>query len=142
VTYIVSVIPWLFLLIAGREYGAAGAPNASYFQILGSLLKEGNESLAPIIGMVFSLGALMLYYLLYQSQLIPRWLSGWGVIAIILHLATCFLIMFHLQSGFSPINMVMNFPIFLQEMVMAAWLIAKGFEPAAMKRALSNAEPN
>src|SRR3990170_3818335 len=47
VTYIAMVITWLFLLIAGREYVAAGAPDASYFQTLGSLLKEGNDSIAP-----------------------------------------------------------------------------------------------
>ncbi len=107
-TYIASIIPWVFLLIVGREYVAAGAPDASYFQTLGSLLKEGNESLSPIIGIVFSLGALMLYYLLYRSKLVPRWISGWGVVAIVLHLATCFLIIFQLQTAFSPINMVMK----------------------------------
>ncbi len=132
VTYIASVLAWLFLLIVGREYAAAGAPGASYFQPLGSLLKEGNELLAPITGIVFSLGALMLYYLLYQSKLIPRWISGWGVLAITMHLATCFLIMFRLQSAFSTINMVMNAPIFLQEMVMAVWLIVKGFNSSAI----------
>ncbi len=131
-TYIASVIPWLFLVIVGREYAAAGAPDASYFQILGSLLKEGNELLAPIIGIVFSLGALMFYYLLYRSKLIPRWISGWGVFAIVLHLATCFLIIFQLQTAFSPVNMVMNLPIALQEMVMAVWLIAKGFNRVAI----------
>jgi hypothetical protein len=132
VTYIASVILWLFLLIAGREYVTAGTTDASFFQTLGSLLKEGNDSIAPITGIVFSLGALMLYYLLYQSKLIPRWISGWGVIAIAMHLATCFLIMFRLQSGFSTINMVMNAPIFFQEMVMAVWLIVKGFNPTAV----------
>ena len=131
-TYIASVIPWLFLLIVGREYAAAGAPDASYFQVLGSVLKEGKDSITPILVIVFSLGALMLYYLLYRSKLIPRWISGWGVIAILLHLPTGFLIMFQLDTAFSPVNMAMNLPIGLQEMVMAVWLIAKGFSPSAI----------
>ena len=132
VTSIAVVITWLFLSIVGREYVAAGAPDASYFQALGSLLKEGNDSLAPIMGIVFSLGALMLYYLLYQAKLIPRWISGWGVFAILLHLASSFLIMFHLQRAFSTSNLVMNSQIFLQEMVMAVWLIVKGFNQSAL----------
>jgi hypothetical protein len=131
-TYIASVIPWLFLLIVGREYAAAGAPDASYFQVLGSVLKEGKDSITPILVIIFSLGALMLYYLLYRSKLIPRWISGWGVIAILLHLPTGFLIMFQLDTAFSPVNMAMNLPIGLQEMVMAVWLIAKGFSPSAI----------
>jgi len=131
-TYIALVIPWLFLLIVGREYAASGAPDASYFQVLGSVLKEGKDSITPILVIVFSLGALMLYYLLYRSKLIPRWISGWGVIAILLHLPTGFLIMFQLDNAFSPVNMAMNLPIGLQEMVMAVWLIAKGFSPSAI----------
>jgi hypothetical protein len=132
VTYIAMVITWLFLIIASRGYTAAGAPEASYFQTLGSLFKEGNDSITPILGIVFSLGALMLYTVFYRSKLIPRWISGWGFFAIIMHLTTCFLIMFQLQSPFSTINLVMNFPIFLQEMVMAVWLIAKGFNTSAI----------
>jgi len=142
VTYIAMVITWLFLLIVGREYGAAGALDTSYLQTLGSLLKEGNDSLSPIVGIVFSLGALMLYYVLYQSKLIPRWISGWGVFAIVFHLITSFLIIFHLQSAFSTINLVMNFPIFLQEMVMAVWLIVKGFNPSAIAAEYADAEVN
>jgi hypothetical protein len=130
--YIVSIVPWLFLLIVGREYAAAGAPAGSYFQTLGSMLQEGNDSISSIIGIVFGLGALMIYDLLFQSRLIPRWISVWGFIAIILNLATSFLMLFGLQSGFSTANMVMNAPIFFQEMVMAVWLIVKGFNPAAI----------
>jgi hypothetical protein len=132
VVYIAAVITWLFLSIVGREYGAAGAPDASYLQVLGSVLKEGHDSITPVLVIVFSLGALMLYYLLYRSQLIPRWISGWGVIAILLHLATGFLIIFQLQTAFSPVNMAMNLPIGLQEMVMAVWLIVRGFNPSAV----------
>ncbi len=110
----------------------AGAPGAPYFQTLGALFLKGNDSISTISVIVFSLGALMLYYLFYQSKLIPRWISVWGFIAITLHLATGFLIIFQLMSPFSTIDLVMNFPIFLQEMVMAVWLIVKGFNPAAI----------
>jgi hypothetical protein len=133
VTYIAMVITWLFLLILSQEYVKAGAPDASYFQTLGTLLLKGNELISTVLIIVFSLGALMLYYLFYRSKLIPRWISVWGFIAILLHLVTGFLILFHLMSPFSTINTIMNLPIFLQEMVMAVWLIVKGFDSPAVK---------
>jgi hypothetical protein len=123
---------WLLLVVLGIAYTAAGASAAPYFQTLAALLRDGGDSISTIMTIVFCLGALMLYYLLYQSQLVPRWISIWGIIAILLNLATGFLMMFKLMTGFSTINMVMNFPIFLQEMVMAVWLIVKGFNPAAI----------
>jgi hypothetical protein len=132
VTYIGLVITWLFLVILSREYTAAGAPDVSSFQTLGAVFLKGGDSISSITGIVFGLGALMLYYVFYQSKLVPAWISIWGFIAIILNLTTCILIMFHLQSPFSTINYVMNFPIFLQEMVMAVWLIVKGFNPSAI----------
>jgi hypothetical protein len=123
---------WLTLIAVGREYLAGGASDATYLQTIGAVVQGGGDAINPISTIVFGLGALMLYTILYQSQLVPRWISIWGFIAILLNLATAFLMMFHLMSAFSPINMVMNFPIFLQEMVMAVWFIAKGFSPAAL----------
>ena len=129
VTDIALVICWLFLMVLSREYVAAGATADSYFQTLGALLRDGHESINTILIIVFSLGALMLYSMFYQSRLIPRWISVWGFVAILLHLTTGFLIMFYLMSAFSTINMVVNLPIGLQEMVMAVWLVLKGFNP-------------
>ena len=132
VIYIVMVITWLFLVIVSREYLKAGTPDASQFQTLGTVLLNGNNAIGTILGIVFSLGALMLYYVFWRSKLIPRWISGWGFFAIILHLSTNFFIMFYVTSSASTVTTVMNLPIGLQEMVMAVWLIVKGFNPAVI----------
>jgi len=129
-TSIVIAISWLLLLPLSQEYIKAGALNASHFQTLGTLLLGVANLPMPVF--VFSLGALIFYFLLYQSNLIPRWLSVWGLIAIIMHLATGFLVIFGLQTAFDTSNSIMNFPIFLQEMVLAVWLIVKGFNLSAI----------
>jgi len=94
-----------------------------YFQTLGTLLLAMHDwTLLLGIMIVFSLTALILNYLLYQSGLIPRWLSGWGLIGAILLLAAGLLEVF----GFNPTE-ILSLPIALQEMVFAVWLIVKGF---------------
>jgi hypothetical protein len=50
-----------------------------------------------------------------------------------MHFSTAFLLLFHLVSpGMSLILFVINFPILIQELVMAIWLIVKGFNPVAI----------
>ena len=61
VTTIAMVIGWLFLTVLSQEYIIAGAPDASYFQTLGTLLLNGNDSISTISQIVFRLGALMFY---------------------------------------------------------------------------------
>ncbi len=128
VTYLATATSMFLLIPLSQAYGQAGAPAAGYFQTLGVLLKGVSQ--LPMTVFVFSLGALILYYLLFQTRLIPRWISAWGFIAILLHFVTGLLIIFGLQDAFSTWNSVMNLPIFLQEMVMAGWLIGKGFAPS------------
>ena len=134
VTSIALVISRLLLIPLSQEFVKAGAPNASYFQTLGALLLQGHDySINPISIIVFSLDALMLYYVFYQSKLIPRWISVWGFIAILMHISCAFLIWFRLVSpGISLTLFVINFPILIQEMVMAVWLIVKGFNQSAI----------
>jgi hypothetical protein len=132
VTYIGMATCWLALVLLGQEYVQAGAPEGSYFQTMGTLVLGAQDSISTLLIIIFSLDALMLYAVLYPSKLIPRWISGWGFVAILLHLSTAFLILFGLADINSSIVSMMNLPIFLQEMVMAAWLIIKGFNPSAI----------
>ncbi|MEM7738334.1 MAG: DUF4386 family protein, partial [Deinococcota bacterium] len=74
--------------------------------------------------------ALIFYSLLFQTKLVPRWLSGWGLIAISLHVMAGVLSMFAVIAEFSTVHNIMNLPIFLQEMVLAVWLIVRGFNPS------------
>ena len=73
---------------------------------------------------IFILGALIFYYLLYQSKLIPRFISVWGVIAVIMLLVGNLLDI----MGISLAMLIFLFlPIMLNEVFLAIWLIAKGF---------------
>jgi len=131
VTYIGVVISWLLLLTLSREYVQAGAPDASYYQILGTLVKAAGAWIDPVLVIVFSISALILNYVFYRSKLIPRWLSGLGLFGATLHLAEGVLAMF----GFPDISVLgipLFLPIALQEMVYAVWLIVKGFNPSAI----------
>jgi Domain of unknown function (DUF4386) len=139
VTYIAVTVGWMLLLPVSQAYVQAGAPDASTFQALGTLLRKEAEISSTMTAIVFPLGAMMFYSVLYQSNLIPRWISVWGLIGVTLHLvATGVGGLFTLTSGLLPIQDIVAVPILVQEMVMAGWLIVKGFNPSAIaSRSLS-----
>lgn len=127
VIIIIGAIGALLLLTLSREY-AAGASDTSYFQASGTLLKAVRDwtlLLGPMI--VFSLNNLILNYMFYQSRLVPQWLSIWGLIGAPLILAAALLVMFGRTTQTSPIVILLALPVALFEMVLAVWLIVKGF---------------
>lgn len=132
VGYIIVVIILLSLLTLSQEFVKAGAPDASYFQGLGTLLLAGREW-AGLVGITlpFSLGALMFYYLWYRSKLIPRFISVWGLIGATLTLASVPLGMFA-YGRFPTISLFLEMPLAVNEMFLAVWLIVKGFNSSAI----------
>ena len=75
---------------------------------------------------VFGISALILYGLLYQSELVPRWLSIWGFIGGVLIVVAGIRGLYG-HSPSSTLSVILTIPIGLQEMVLAVWLIVKGF---------------
>jgi hypothetical protein len=127
--YLVVVIGLLSLLTLGQEYVKAGAPETSFFQASGSMLLAMREWAGQLGVIAFTLGGLMYYSIFYQSKLIPRWLSGWGFLGVALSLASALLSMFGQIIPLSPVSVLLNLPIGVKEMVLAVWLIVKGFNP-------------
>ena len=123
-TYILMAVSWLLLIAVSRE--AADAVDASQFQALGAVLLKANDMINPVLEIVFSLGAVMFYALFYQTRLIPRWLSGWGIVGAIVYLAGGVLALFGTNLEF------LLALLGVQEMVMALWLIIKGFNPSTL----------
>lgn len=120
----------MFLLLSVSElHGQAGS------DLQASLLVASGEWLQMIGGIVFSVGTLMIFILFFQTRLIPRWLSGWGVLGAVLYFTA------KIVSMFSPLHIApliesgigqLMIPTAMQEMVFAIWLITKGFEHSTL----------
>ena len=128
--YMIGFVCLLSLLTLGQQFTSVGAADRATLQAIGNLLVSVHGHAALLAVFAFCVGAFMYYYLLFQSRLIPRWLSGFGIVAIILMMTACVLSLFSGNRITSYIPLV--FPIFLQEMVLAVWLIVKGFNPSVV----------
>jgi hypothetical protein len=125
VFYLVAVICLLSLVTLSQQFISAGAAERSSFLPVGNLLLNLREH-ATLLGVFsFNVGAFMYYYLFFQSRLVPRWLSGWGIIAVVLMMVACVLALLsdHAITGYTYLVL----PIALQEIVLAVWLIVRGF---------------
>jgi hypothetical protein len=130
--YMSIVVSWLLLLPLSRVY-QGGTADAANFQALAGTLLEAPE-LGAVLMVVFSLGGFMLYALLYQSRLVPRWLSVWGLLAILMNFGAGLLVMFGVFSPISEASTFLQVPIFFQELILAIWLIVKGFNPKVVTK--------
>jgi len=71
ILFIFMVINSLSQISLSQEYLNSGAGEVSYFQTLGNSIQAQNAWATLIYIIVFTLGALMFYYLLYKSKIIP-----------------------------------------------------------------------
>ena len=136
--YVVAVVSLLSVLTLSQQDSTDPTDHAS-IQAVGDALLSMREH-ATLAGVfAFSLGAAMYYVLFYQSRLVPRWLSGWGIVAVIVMMTACLLALF----SDTPITgyTLLVLPIAVQEMVLAVWLLVKGFSPSALQSRASSEDP-
>jgi hypothetical protein len=115
----------LFVLSLSQDYGD-GATAAA--QPLGDTLlamRDWTYLLGSLV--VFGVTALILNSLLYRSRFVPVWLSIWGLLGGALVIVAGLLQVYGTElSGVS--EGLFAAPIGIQEMVLAVWLIIKGFD--------------
>ena len=135
VLVLIGTLGLLSLLVLSQEFVKAGFADPSSFQTIGiTLLAVRHWTLDGTVLMAFCVGALLYYWVLYQSEIIPRWLSGWGILGAALSLAVSLYSLFKPSFVVSWVHTLLNAPIAFQEMVFAVWLIVKGFNPSTVVR--------
>ncbi len=132
ITYVIFITFWLLLITVSREYADAAPSEAASLLSLGTVLKDGSDRVGQITPIVFTIGAMMFYTMLYRTRLVPRWLSGWGIIGDIPYFVAPLLVLFDVIEVNSSSATLLQMPLALQEMVLALWLIIKGFNTTAL----------
>jgi len=120
----------LSLIPLSQEYLTAGSPLNSYFDSIGTVALSARDWASQIQVVFFSISALIFYYVMFQTKILPRWLSVWGFFAVASLIAANVLPIPDLTEGFNPTQLLF-LPIFLSEILIAIWMIFKGFNPAA-----------
>jgi hypothetical protein len=134
VLFVITEINELSLINVSEGYLNRGEVDASYFQNLGSSIRAENMWVFLMYVLIFTLGAMMFYAVLYKSRLVPRFISAWGFLAAALLLIGTMLVMVELNTGAleNVWELITAVPIAVNEMVLALWLIIKGFrQPGA-----------
>jgi hypothetical protein len=134
--YFLSALGFLNLVALGNEYIATGADSAA-LQSMGNVLYQFQVRLAPVGPIFYLIGAMCLYVSFYRTRLIPRWLTVWGLIAVVFYMASTLLKFFHMDTG---IGFYLEMVMAPQEMVMAVWLIVKGFNSSALAALFAKTE--
>jgi len=130
---ILKTVGDITLLALSGEFIRAGSPATSYFQGAGEIIRTASDWMINGPALIcFAIGASMYYIVFYHHRLLPRWLSGWGLVSLALAIIASVLVMTRIIPAFGTIQVVANLSILVQEMVFAVWLIAKGVNPTAV----------
>lgn len=123
----------LLLLWLSQNYVEAGQLDSSYFIRVGELLRTGRDIMNHI-GMVlpWCSGGLILYYCMFKLELVPKWLSIWGIASSALSILATLMLMLGFIKIISAPYMLMNVPTGLHELSLATFLIVKGFNPSKL----------
>lgn len=129
----VGVISVLSLLTLSREFVAAAAPDIASFQASGTVLKAIHDW-TFLLGPNFMLGinTMMYSYIFYKSKLVPGFISILGMTGATLVFICALLVMFGVIQQISVWGALLALPVAANEMILAVWLIVKGFNESAL----------
>ena len=131
--YLIGALGTLLVVSLAHQVGAVGADAAAATAAgsWGQVLLDLRDRCSQIGILAFYVGGTLYYLAFLRHRLVPRWLSVWGLASTALGFTTAVLVFCGAIGLFSPLQVASNLPIFLNEIVLAIWLLAVGFtEPA------------
>lgn len=120
---LVSGIFLLALLALAKEYVQTALPGKLALATTGTYLLKVRGYTKVLMLLVFCLNAPVFYYLLFRSKLVPRFISIWGMVGVILLFAEITSNIFGHTLG----GILIMLPMGLNEIFLGLWLIIKGF---------------
>jgi hypothetical protein len=122
--YAIIQLGLLALIPLSAEFVAAGAPADSFYQTLGNFLYNGVYHQSMTIHMWFyCVGGLLWYYLFYRSNYIPRAISLFGLLAVLLG----FVAVVGQLLGYE-VPILLSIPLLPFELAIGAWLLFIGIK--------------
>jgi len=112
----------LSALSLSQTYTEANGADSELFQILRGVVASTRNWAHYITLIVGGVSVFVLYSILYRFSLVPRVLAGFGLLAALLQLSAVTMPIF----GYS-IVLLMIMPLALSHLILALWLIVKGF---------------
>lgn len=128
----IGVVSMLSLLAVSQSV-TAGASDSSSAKTIGETLKSV-YGWTFLLGPNFILGinTLLYSYVFYRTQLVPKGLAIFGLIGAVMIFVAGLLQMFGVVVQLSVGHLIMSAPIAVYEMVLAGWLIVKGYDSSRM----------
>ncbi len=116
----------LIQIPVGIEYLNAGSSDTSYVHALSAVLTQANLYAYEFAMITVGVAGLILSFMFYRTQLVPRFLAIWGLIGYAILLLGSVLQVLGLN-----LNSIHAIPGGLWELFIGVWLIAKGFSTSS-----------
>jgi hypothetical protein len=124
----VGVVGLLMIVPLAQISLDAGQASVGWAQAMGQFLVQWNAIAYQIAQMSLGFGCLFLFALLFRINLIPRFLSIWGLIGYAILMTGALAEIFGIHIG-----LVLSLPGGLFEVALGLWLLIKGFGALAYK---------
>jgi hypothetical protein len=98
-----------------QQAASATAPRSPYFPATGALLRALRDQATLAAVLAFYTGACMSYWIFFRTGLVPRWLSGWGLVGVIPGFTAAILVLFRVTGYMSAPQVLLNIPIGVNE---------------------------
>ena len=122
----------LSLIALGRTCLAAGAADAASFRASAEVALAQQCWAARLAALAYLVATPILTVLRYRSQLVPRFISVWGVVALVLLPTGLAIGVGDPTRGGLQARRLLVIPIILRELLFATWLLVRGFGPSAV----------
>ncbi len=128
---VIALVGPFVLIDLSEAYLSGALANSESLYSIGATIESVSDWSFTFSITIFGLGAPMFYWMLYKSRLVPRFLSLWGLLGAIWMVLGIVLGLFEANPLPQPYaELVFTIAIAVNEMVLAVWLIARGFNTA------------